>query len=149
MILDVQNIFHNGEDHGIFGIFENVNPMWILMIGMMVLLPLLAIWAYRDASHRDENAALWIIVIFFTMGMGIILYLIFRAAEHPAPVGRSYPAEPQPVAYGSSTRAQYAPPIERTPVSRYGTNFCEVCGAKLEATDSFCPKCGSSVKVGK
>jgi hypothetical protein len=149
----IQTIFHESDDsgtifdhHGMMGIFGDGWWMWLLMIGGMILVPLLTFWTYQDATRRGENAALWAVVVFFTMGFGIILYALVRNPGRPAPAASGYSVTPQPASYNPPPKVTYSPPTQYTPKPQTGNRFCSNCGAQLELTDSFCSKCGNSVE---
>jgi hypothetical protein len=40
------------------------------------------------------------------------------------------------------------PPVERKPVKE-GVQYCKYCGAEISGTDTFCPKCGKSLREGE
>jgi hypothetical protein len=149
----MQTILHESDDvgtifdhHEMMGIFGEGRWMWFMMIGGMILVPLLTFWTYQDAIKRDTNATLWAVLVFFTMGFGIILYALVRTPIHSTPVASGYPAAPQPISYSPPTKATYPPPKQHTPMSRNDYSYCEYCGAQLELTDQFCSKCGNAIE---
>ena len=82
MIKQILTILDEG-DHmtdglGMMGGFGGGWWMWIMILGGMLIIPFLAIWIYQDAQRFGENAALWALVVFFTMGLGIIFYVLLR-----------------------------------------------------------------------
>ena len=78
---------------------ENIAP-WlgfgvcaIVYLAIFIVWIILAIWVYKDAKKRGENAVLWLLVVLLTGIIGLIVYLIVRKSEQPAPP----PPPPPPV----------------------------------------------------
>jgi len=46
---------------------------------------LIAVWVYKDAKKRGENAVLWLLVVLLTGIIGLIIYLVVRKKEEAAP----------------------------------------------------------------
>jgi hypothetical protein len=142
----------DGGDHmtdglGMMGGFGGGWWMWFMIIGGMFLIPLLAIWTYQNAHQSGENAILWALVVFFTMGFGIILYALLRNPNHSNLSMNPSSSPPHPLQNDSSESVTYSPSMQYEPKMEWGNKgvFCENCGSPLEATDSFCSKCGTSV----
>lgn len=51
-------------------------PITLLIINIMIM-----VWAYRDAQSRGENAPLWLLIIFITHFIGLIIYLLVRGEK--------------------------------------------------------------------
>lgn len=138
---------HMADGLGMMGDFGGGWWMWIMIIGGMFIVPLLAIWVYQDAQRFGENAALWALVVFFTMGFGVILYVLVRNPNRSNMSMNPSPSPPHPLQNNSSTTVTYSPPTHYNPKTKMENKggFCENCGAPLVVTDSFCPKCGTSV----
>jgi hypothetical protein len=150
-ILTILDEGHEGEhmtdNLGMMGFFGGGWWMWLLMIGAMILVPLLTIWAYQDAKRLGENAVLWALVVFFTMGFGIIFYALVRNSESSVPATSGSSSPPQPALTNPNPMVTYSPPTQNNPkLTNNDTNrFCEYCGAPMAVTDNFCPKCGKAV----
>jgi len=51
----------------------------IVSVGSYVVIIIIMIWAYKDAKSRgDQNAAIWLILIFFAHFIGFVIYLLVR-----------------------------------------------------------------------
>jgi len=64
---------------------DNSSNMFLvpfIMISVFVVIFIvylvIAIWVYKDAKKRKENAALWALIVFITPLVGIILWMIMR-----------------------------------------------------------------------
>ncbi|MHA1940591.1 MAG: zinc ribbon domain-containing protein [Candidatus Hodarchaeales archaeon] len=130
-----------------FGMMGGGWWMWIMIIGGMFIIPFLAIWTYQDAQQYGENAALWALVVFFTMGFGIILYVLVRNPNRSDLSVNPQPSPPRPSQNSSRKTVTYSPPTQYNQKTEWGNKggFCENCGAPLTVTDSFCSKCGTPV----
>lgn len=129
------NIFHESDDSwhmmdeqmmfwpfGLSGIW-----MWLFMIGYGLAVILLTVWTYQDANERDESALLWAIVVFFTMGIGVLVYVLIR--------------RPKII---TTSKTSNKPLYQGKKFSKEAM-YCEDCGNILESIDLFCAKCGTSV----
>jgi len=63
----------------IFSIYAIIFIVWILV----------AVWVYKDAKKRKENAALWAIIVFIAGLIGILIWIALR----PPIGGRQTPPE--------------------------------------------------------
>lgn len=137
-----------GSGYDMMGIFGNGWWMWmmLMMIGGMILGSLLAIWTYQDAQKHGENALLWALIVFFTMGFGIILYVLIRNPNRPPLTTNAYSSQPQPSQSKSKT-VMYSPQTqyEDKPGSSIKGGFCDNCKTPLELDAIFCPNCGKAV----
>lgn len=53
--------------------------MLVLVIGSIVLSIALLVWVARDAKNRGmDNAVMWMILVFFTSFLGLIIYIFSR-----------------------------------------------------------------------
>ena len=136
---------HMADGFGMMGDFGGGWWMWIMIIGGMLIVPILAIWTYQDAQRYGENAALWTLVVFFTMGLGVILYMIVRNPNRSPLSVNPQPSPARPSQNSPSTTVTYSPPTQNIPKTEWENRggFCENCGAPLTVTASFCPKCGT------
>ncbi|MHA2225075.1 MAG: hypothetical protein ACXAC8_07710 [Candidatus Hodarchaeales archaeon] len=138
---------HMADGLGMMGIFGGGWWMWLMMIAGVIIVPLLTLWAYQDAKRLGENAALWAMVVFFTMGFGIILYALIRNPERSIPAASGYSSPPQPASINPTPTVTYSSPAQYNPnlTSNDTSRFCEYCGAPRAVTDNYCPKCGKAV----
>jgi len=138
---------HMNDGLGMMGGFGGGWWMWIMIIGGMFIVPLLAIWTYQDAHRFGENAALWALVVFFTMGIGVILYVLIRNPNRSTLSMNPSSSPPSRSQNIENTTVTYSPPTQYNPKTEWENKggFCENCGAPLVVTDSFCPKCGTPV----
>jgi hypothetical protein len=151
MIKEILTILDEG-DHmtdgfGMMGGFGRGWLMWIMIIGGMIIIPILAIWTYQDAQQYGENAALWTLVVFFTMGLGFILYMIVRNPNHSNLSVNPQTSPPRPPQNISSKTVTYSPLTQDNPKMEWKNKggFCENCGAPVTVSDSFCSKCGTPI----
>jgi hypothetical protein len=138
---------HMNDGLGMMGEFGGGWWMWIMLLGGMFIIPFLAIWTYQDAQQYGENAALWALVVFFTMGLGVILYVIVRNPNRSNLAKNPQTSPPRPEQNISSKTVTYAPPTQNNPEVEWENQggFCENCGSPLGVSDSYCPKCGTPV----
>jgi hypothetical protein len=138
---------HMNDGLGMMGIFGGGWWMWIMLLGGMFIIPFLAIWTYQDAQRYGENAAQWALVVFFTMGLGVILYVIVRNPNRSNLATNPQTSPSHPEQNISSKTVTYAPPTQYNPKVEWGNKggFCENCGSPLGVNDSYCPKCGTPV----
>jgi hypothetical protein len=149
-ILTILDEGHEGEHMpdglGMMGFFGGGWWMWLLMIAGVIIVSLLTIWTYQDAKRFGENAVIWALVVFFSMGFGIILYALVRNPERIVPAASGYSSPPKQAPINPPLKVTYAPPVQNNPkLTSNDTRFCEYCGAPLAVTDNFCPKCGKAV----
>ena len=93
------------------------------MAGWMMIIPLvwfalaiiIAVYVYRDAEKRGMGGALWLVIILVTGIIGLIVYLVVRKPETPAPPYGPPPGVPPP------------PP----------TNACPTCGMPLRYIEQY------------
>lgn len=74
MALNLMPLFRNGEWLALgicFVVYAIIFIVWII----------LAVWVYKDAKKRGENAVLWLLVVLLTGIIGLIVYLIVRKGE--------------------------------------------------------------------
>jgi hypothetical protein len=139
---------HMTDGLGMMGSFGGGWWMWIMIIGGMFIIPLLAIWTYQNAQQYGENAALWTLVVFFTMGFGFILYMIARNPNRSNLSTNLQASPPHPEQNVASKPVTYTPSTQYNPKVEWANKggFCENCGAQLGVNDSYCSKCGTSVR---
>jgi len=57
----------------------------VFYLVIFVIWILLAVWVYKDAKKRGENAVLWLLVVLLTGIIGLIIYLLVRPKEKAPP----------------------------------------------------------------
>jgi len=70
MLNDVFDTFDSG-----LAIIQTCFSMIILLIILNVFV---AIWVYKDAEARKQNAAVWLVIVLFAPLIGVVLWLILR-----------------------------------------------------------------------
>ena len=102
--------------------------------------------------RKDFDTCLAIILLIFTAGIGLIIYLAVyysRREDRCAHCGtqitisqsqKSYSYQPQ-----IQTQSTLSPPpgIISEEIKGVTPQFCALCGEKLEPGTKFCPNCGS------
>ena len=48
---------------------------------LFIIWIILAVWVYKDAKARGENAVLWLLIVLITGIIGLIIWLIVRPKE--------------------------------------------------------------------
>ncbi len=152
MMLQLLTILHESDEGGHMfeeGMMDFMGSgiwMWILMLVGIILVPLLTIWTYQDANRINENAILWTLVVFLTMGFGLIFYALARNPERSDHRTAAFSTRQSSQNNPKSTlmhspQTQYSPEV----TSDNKAYFCEYCGASLALSDEFCSKCGKEV----
>ncbi|MFX1572223.1 MAG: hypothetical protein ACFFB0_05705 [Promethearchaeota archaeon] len=111
---------------------------------------------YVLLTRERIDTCLAIILLIFTAGIGLIIYLIWyysKAEDTCVHCGTkitvsqpqsqfAYQSQPQNLQGPYSAQA----PIEETEkVTGDITNYCALCGEKLETGVKYCPNCGGKV----
>ena len=100
-------------------------PFWLL--GVLALILLMALWAFRDARRRDFKPALWGILVLLGNVAALVVYLLVR------PGGARCPA------CGAGVRRDYV----ACPMCGRGLHpRCAGCGRAQEDAWVCCPYCG-------
>ncbi len=108
-------------------------------------------------KREDIDICLAVILLIFTVGIGLILYLIFyynKQEDRCNICGIKITSSQSPGLYGydNQPRNQYASistttqPPEEFPGELDIPRFCPLCGEKIVYGIFYCPKCGSKVK---
>jgi hypothetical protein len=100
-------------------------PAW--QIGILILILLMALWAFRDARRRDFKPAMWGILVLLGNVVALVVYLIVR------PGGALCPA------CGAGVRRDFAV----CPMCGHALRArCMSCGRAQEDAWVCCPYCG-------
>ncbi len=105
-------------------------------------------------TREDIDVCLAIILLIFTAGIGLIIYLVWYYSKEEntcvhcgSKITTLKPSSPYTYQFQPQTQQQsYITPVDvsgETKVS--GVNFCALCGEKLEFGIKFCPNCGSKI----
>jgi hypothetical protein len=114
------------DENNMMGGWNMWNMMWIMMFTMPIAAILLAIWTYNDANANSENALLWALIVFFTIGMGIIAYILLIRQDT------------------SKTQVPFIKSnISQQSDKALDSFHCSTCGELLSLDDVFCPSCGT------
>jgi putative component of membrane protein insertase Oxa1/YidC/SpoIIIJ protein YidD len=132
----------------------------------------LLVWVARDAKCRGvESPILWMLLVFFTSFVGLIIYLLarpggnlvqcehcrnkklqyMRTCPHCGNLDPRSPSTPtREVRQVLVNRVERtvpppaAPPAPRQ-IPKAASSFCSECGAKVEAGAQFCEECGAKL----
>ena len=105
-------------------------------------------------KREDIDTCLAIILLIFTAGIGLLIYLAIyysKAEDRCIHCGAKITTFQTPSPYTYQTQPQPQPPLYSTPVNTSEeitgsrTNFCALCGEKLDPGIRFCPNCGSKI----
>ena len=120
------DLWHMMDEHMMFWPLGGV-WMGFFMMGYGLAVILLTVWTFQDAKLKDENATLWAIVVFFTMGIGVLVYGFIRQPKTPI-----------------MNKIDEESGTQKPTFIKDGA-YCENCGKHLEIIDKFCDMCGTSV----
>lgn len=95
----------------------------IIPLIMTVVWIILAVWVYRDAEQRGENAVLWLLIVLVTGIVGLIIWLVIR---------------PQPGGQGGSVLDG----LGLSGGSSQPDRMCPSCGRPIPMDAQVCPYCG-------
>jgi hypothetical protein len=118
---------------GFFPIFMGI-IIFIIIVSSLVGI-WLCIWIYRDAQARDENGALWVIILLISGLIGLIVWLVVRSDRpivNPRITASKYRAQ----------SPEYIPPTPNTKTPPPGMKFCKNCGKPIPPNSAYCPHCG-------
>ncbi len=108
-------------------------------------------------KREDIDICLAVILLIFTVGIGLILYLVFyynKQEDRCNICGIKITSSQSPGLYGydNQPRNQYASistitqPTEEFLEELDIPRFCPLCGEKIVYGIFYCPKCGSKIK---
>ena len=100
--------------------YESAQWAWLGLTGFLCVIPILwliiavliGIWVYRDAEKRGSSGILWLIIVFITGIIGLIIWLIVR------------------------------PPVGGNKKSMASDRRCPECGRTIPEDAKVCPYCG-------
>lgn len=107
--------------------FFRITSLSFLSLALLAVWIVVIVWVYRDAERRGMNGVLWALLVLIGNLIGLLIYLIVRSDNLPAPQERE--------------SLQECPACQRQIPADY--TFCPHCGAKLQLS---CPSCESTIK---
>lgn len=106
----------------------------LLIGGLLTIAIAVGVWVYKDANKRGLDGTVWALVVVFTGGFGVGLYLGTRMVKKS-------PFDPP---LGHTQQGQYpSSEMDYTPLSQ---RFCTECGGRLTPGFIECQRCGSRIK---
>ncbi len=105
-------------------------------------------------TREDIDVCLAIILLIFTAGIGLIIYLVIyysRVEDRCVHCGTKITTLKTTSPYTYQFQPQTQQQSYSTPVNVSGENigsshnFCALCGEKLDIGIKFCPNCGSKI----
>ncbi len=110
-------------------------------------------------TRQDIDTCLAIVLLIFTAGIGLIIYLIWYYSKEEntcvhcktkitvsQPQSQfAYQSQSQNLQRGSYSAPAPAPVGVTEEITGDMPSFCSLCGEKLEAGVKYCPNCGSKV----
>ena len=108
----------------------------LLSIAFFILWIVVIVWVYRDAERRGMNGVLWALLVLIGNIIGLLIYLIIRSDNLPAP------RDDTEIPGGSDSPATITCPNCQKPVGR-DFAFCPLCGTRLQ---KVCPGCGKPIE---
>ena len=109
-----------------------VITMIIVGVILFVLYIKLLIWVYRDAQKRNMDEVIWLLIVFFTGLIGLIIYLIVRDPLMAKKTEQApEPKTPQP---------------EPKTEEKRDVRYCSACGSPVTEKAEFCSLCGEKLK---
>ncbi len=128
-------VFHDLKVPGVRSISTwpggfHLTSLSLLSIAFLILWIVVIVWVYRDAERRGMNGVLWALLVLIGNIIGLLIYLIIRSDNLPAPRDDT-----------ESTSTITCPNCQK-PVGR-DSAFCPLCGTRLQ---KVCPGCGKPVE---
>jgi predicted RNA-binding Zn-ribbon protein involved in translation (DUF1610 family) len=120
--------------------FFRLTSLSLFSLVLLAVWIVVIVWVYRDAERRGMNGVLWALLVLIGNLIGLLIYLIVRSDNLPAPQERA--------------AVQDCPVCQRQ--IHAGYSFCPHCGAKLvlschncenpiEKNWKACPQCGEKL----
>jgi len=134
-------VFHDLKVPGVRSISTwpggfHLRSLSLLSIVFLILWIVVIVWVYRDAERRGMNGVLWALLVLIGNIIGLLIYLIIRSDNLPAP--RDDTESPDV----SESQATITCPNCQKPVG-IDSAFCPLCGTRLQ---KVCPGCGKPVE---
>jgi RNA polymerase subunit RPABC4/transcription elongation factor Spt4 len=124
------------------------NSMNIFSLALLFIWIAVIIWVYRDAERRGMNGVLWALLVLIGNLIALIIYLIVRTDNIPAPrkipPPSKPPSSPSPSAASPKPIAPSKPVVPPAPTGK--NEDCPKCGKTVATEFAFCPHCGSSMQ---
>jgi len=114
----------------------HLTSLSFLSIAFLILWIVVIVWVYRDAERRGMNGVLWALLVLIGNIIGLLIYLIIRSDNLPAPRDDTESTS------GLDSQATITCPNCQKPVGR-DSAFCPLCGTRLQ---KVCPGCGKPVE---
>jgi len=105
-------------------------------------------------TRKDFDTCLAIILLIFTAGIGLIIYLAVyysRKEDRCAHCGTQITISQSQKSYAYQPQIETQSTLSPTPgniseeIKGALPNFCPLCGEKLDPRTKFCPNCGSKI----
>lgn len=109
-------------------LLESAGALTMIILGFYWIL--LALWVYKDANRRKQNAALWGLLILLTNLVGVIVYAIYKQNNR------------------TCYKCGALQSRQNTFCSYCGTRIsesCNKCGMIISRNDNFCTRCGTKL----
>ncbi|MFQ6037708.1 MAG: zinc ribbon domain-containing protein [Candidatus Aminicenantales bacterium] len=119
--------FAEVREFGPYGFFR-FTSFSLFTLTLLVIWVFVIVWVYRDAERRGMNGVLWALLVFIGNLVGLLIYLIVRSNNLPAP-------RPEQ-AFQSCPKCHL--PLSPSYI------FCPHCGVRLQPE---CPKCHNPVEA--
>ena len=137
-------VFHDLKVPGVRSISTwpggfHLTSLSLLSIAFLILWIVVIVWVYRDAERRGMNGVLWALLVLIGNIIGLLIYLIIRSDNMPAPRDDT---ESTSSPGGLDSPATITCPNCQKPVGR-DFAFCPLCGTRLQ---KVCPGCGKPVE---
>ena len=106
--------------------------MIIVGVILFVLYIKLLIWVYRDAKKRKMDEVIWLLIVFFTFIIGLIIYIVVRDPL----IAEKTEQPPKPTAPQPEPKAE----------EKRDVKYCPACGSPVSEKAEFCSLCGENLK---
>lgn len=124
-----------------------------IIIAIFVINIMILVWVAKDAKARGMGSPIgWLILVFFTGIIGLIIYYFARPSGDKTPCPNcsnlrlsSMMTCPHCGNSKANTPSRPAEPYVPPAPTLSGQKFCSACGAKIDADNAFCQECGKPV----